>query len=100
MALIGYQVGRARAPLQRATPANLERAKIALQKLDAITFEQPQVAKASAPKQESGLSGFLHSVEKKVQSAAGSVVDGLKQRLIVRLQQVRIELNTIEYRAE
>jgi 4-hydroxy-tetrahydrodipicolinate synthase len=41
MALIGYQVGRARAPLQRATPANLERARIALQKLDAIAFEQP-----------------------------------------------------------
>ncbi|KJC59980.1 hypothetical protein UP10_14965 [Bradyrhizobium sp. LTSPM299] len=41
MALIGYQVGRARAPLQRATAANLERAKIALQRLDAISFEQP-----------------------------------------------------------
>jgi mycothiol system anti-sigma-R factor len=26
--------------------------------------------------------------------------DGMKERLIVRLQQVRIELNTIEYRAE
>ena len=41
MALIGYQVGRARAPLQRATQANLERARIALQKLDAIMFERP-----------------------------------------------------------
>jgi len=26
--------------------------------------------------------------------------DGLKQRLVVRLQQVRIELGTVEYRAE
>ena len=26
--------------------------------------------------------------------------DGLRERLVVRLQQVRVELNTIEYRAE
>lgn len=39
MALIGYPVGPARAPLQRASAANLKRAEIALQKLAAVSFD-------------------------------------------------------------
>lgn len=40
MALIGHPVGKARAPLQSAVPVNLERAKVALQKLNALKFDQ------------------------------------------------------------
>lgn len=38
MALIGHPVGLARAPLQRASAANLKRAEIALKKLEAVSF--------------------------------------------------------------
>jgi 4-hydroxy-tetrahydrodipicolinate synthase len=38
MALIGYPVGSARSPLQRATAENLRRAEIALQNLAAVSF--------------------------------------------------------------
>jgi 4-hydroxy-tetrahydrodipicolinate synthase len=38
MALIGHPVGPARAPLQRASAANLKRAEIALKKLEAVSF--------------------------------------------------------------
>jgi 4-hydroxy-tetrahydrodipicolinate synthase len=38
MALIGHPVGPARAPLQPASAENLKRAKVALQKLAALSF--------------------------------------------------------------
>jgi 4-hydroxy-tetrahydrodipicolinate synthase len=38
MALIGHPVGPARAPLQRASAANLKRAEVALKKLAAVAF--------------------------------------------------------------
>jgi 4-hydroxy-tetrahydrodipicolinate synthase len=39
MGLVGYPVGRARAPLQRASAENLRRAEVALKRLAAVEFD-------------------------------------------------------------